>query len=173
MARPLRTDFQNALHHITSRGNERRNIFRDDTDRRMFLRLLGEAVKRFGWSLTAYVLMSNHFHLVVQTRKAANLSRGMHWFNTTYASWFNRRHERCGHLYQGRFKAKLVEEETYFAEVLRYVVLNPVRAGMVSRPEHYKWSSYRATAGLELAPEWLDLETAYTAFAPKTGIAQT
>jgi hypothetical protein len=98
--------------------------------------------------------MTNHFHLLVQTPEA-NLSRGMQWFNTAYAVWFNRRHDRSGHLYGGRFKAFVIEKESYFLEVLRYVVLNPVRAHMVERPEDYRWSSYRATAGLEPAPEWL------------------
>jgi putative transposase len=171
MARALRTDFPGALHHVTSRGNERRPIFFDDLDRSMFLTFLGQAVRRFGWSLSAYVLMTNHFHLVVQTPEA-NLSRGMHWLNTVYVVWFNRRYQRSGHLYQGRFKAFLIEKELYFMEVLRYVVLNPVRAGMVERPEDYQWSSYRATAGLEPAPDWLDLAPTLGPFAPDREIAE-
>jgi putative transposase len=163
MARPLRLDFAGALHHVTSRGNERRPIFRSNRDREAFLQLLAEAVKRFGWRVTAWVLMTNHFHLVIQTPEA-NLSRGMQWLNGTYADWFNRRHERSGHLFQGRFKSFIIEAETYSAEVLRYVVLNPVRAKMVARPEEYRWSSYRATAGLEAAPAWLDLERVYAHF---------
>jgi putative transposase len=159
MARPLRIEFAGALYHVTSRGNERRPIFRSNRDRRTFLTLLGEAVRRFGWSVTAYVLMTNHFHLVVQTPEP-NLSRGMQWLNGTYAGWFNDRHHRAGHLFQGRFHAVLVEKEAYFAELLRYVVLNPVRAKMIGRPEEYAWSSYRATAGLEAAPEWLDVAAA-------------
>jgi putative transposase len=155
MARPLRIEFPDAIHHITARGNERRNIFRDDIDRRMFLQLLGEAVTRFGWSLTAWVLMTNHFHLVLQTPRP-NLSRGMHWLNSTYASWFNHRHGRCGHLFQGRFKSILIDGETYLREVIRYVVLNPVRAGLAALPEDYQWSSYRSSAGLDSAEEWLD-----------------
>ena len=131
----------------------------------MFLALLGKAVKRFNWSLTAFVLMTNHFHLVVQTAEA-NLSRGMHWLNTAYVVWFNRTHQRSGHLYGGRFKAFLIEKETYFTEVLRYVVLNPVRAMMVERPEDYRWSSYGATAGLVEAPEWLDVEQALSLSPP-------
>ena len=163
MARPLRLEFAGALYHITSRGNEQRAIFRSDRDRKTFLVFLGQAVERFGWSLTAWVLMTNHFHLVVQTREA-NLSQGMQWLNSTYVNWFNRVHKRCGHLFQGRFKAYLVDREAYFAEVLRYVVLNPVRAKMVQRPEEYRWSSYRATAGLETAPEWLDLDSVFPLF---------
>src|SRR5215213_10285052 len=142
MARPLRIDVPGALHHVTSRGNERRPIFRSNRDREAFLQLLAEAVKRFGWSVTAWVLMTNHFHLVIQTPEA-NLSRGMQWLNGSYADWFNRRHERSGHLFQGRFKSFLIDQETYFDEVLRYVVLNPVRANMVGGPEEYRWSSYR------------------------------
>ena len=130
MARPLRLEFENALYHITSRGNERRSIFRSDRDRKTFLAFLGQTAQRFGWSITAYVLTTNHFHLVIQTPQP-NLSRGMHWLNSTYAGWFNRSRKRCGHLFQGRFKAFLIEKEAYFAEVLRYVVLNPVRAHMV------------------------------------------
>jgi putative transposase len=172
MARALRTDFSGAVNHVTSRGNERRPIFVDDRDREMFLQLLGRAVVRFGWSLAAYVLMTNHFHLLVQTPEP-NLSRGMHWLNTAYVVWFNRRHQRSGHLYGGRFKAFLIEKESYFTAVLRYVVLNPVRANMVARPEDYRWSSYRATAGLESAPEWLDMTAALAPFAPDTPLAQT
>ena len=171
MARALRTDFPGAVHHVTSRGNERRAIFVDDHDREMFLQFLGLAVKRFGWSLAAYVLMTNHFHLVVQTPEA-NLSRGMHWLNTAYVVWFNRRHERSGHLYCGRFKAFLIEKESYFTTVLRYVVLNPLRANMVARPEDYRWSSYRATAGLEEAPDWLDTPAALAPFAPDDHVAR-
>ncbi len=158
------------MHHVTCRGNEKRPIFYDDEDRVTFLKFLGQAVHRFGWSVTAYVLMTNHFHLVVQTPKAS-LSRGMHWLNTKYVGWFNRRHERSGHLYQGRFKACLVDKENYFLEVLRYVVLNPVRAGMVARPEHYQWSSYRATVGLDAPCEGLDVKSALEAFAPIPEIA--
>ncbi|HET7712134.1 MAG TPA: transposase [Thermoanaerobaculia bacterium] len=172
MARALRTDFPGAVHHVTSRGNERRPIFFDDRDREAFLDFLGQAVQRFGWSLTAYVLMTNHFHLVLQTPEP-NLSRGMHWLNTAYVGWFNRRHERSGHLYGGRFKAFLIEKETYLLEVLRYVVLNPVRAQLVDRPENYRWSSFRATAGVEPAPEWLDVGAALEPFAPDRDLAQT
>jgi REP element-mobilizing transposase RayT len=137
MARPLRLEFADALYHVTSRGNERRPIFRTIRDRQQFLLFLGIAVKRFGWSLTAWTLMTNHYHLVMQTPDP-NLSKGMHWLNSRYANWFNRTHGRCGHLFQGRFKALLVDREAYFAEVLRYVVLNPVRANLCARPEEYR-----------------------------------
>jgi len=171
MARPLRLELPGAIYHVTSRGNERRPIFRSNADRRAFLAFLGQAAKRFGWSITAWVLMTNHFHLVIQTPEP-NLSRGMHWLNGTYAAWFNRQHQRWGHLFGGRFKAFLIEKETYFAEVVRYVVLNPVRAGIVKRPEDYRWSSYRATAGMESAREWLDVDAALGAFAPDKELAR-
>src|SRR5258708_643608 len=171
MARPLRLEFPNALYHVTSRGNEQRAIFRSDRDRKAFLGFLAETVRRFGWSVTAWVLMTNHFHVVIQTPQA-NLSRGMHWFNSAYVGWFNRVHKRSGHLYQGRFKAFLIEKEAYLAEVLRYVVLNPGRAHMVERPEDYKWSSYRATAGLDAAPDWLDLASVLPFFHPEREDAQ-
>ncbi|HEU4888337.1 MAG TPA: transposase [Thermoanaerobaculia bacterium] len=171
MARPLRIEFPGALYHVTSRGNEQRPIFHDDVDRRMFLTFLGQAVKRFGWSVTAWVLMTNHFHLVIQTPEP-NLSQGMQWFNGSYAGWFNHRHHRCGHLYQGRFDGVLVEEETYFRELLRYVVLNPVRAQMVARPEDYDWSSYRSTAGLAAAENWLDIPSILGPFDDDPTIAR-
>jgi putative transposase len=163
MARPLRIEFAGALYHVTSRGNEQRTIFRSDRDREAFLAFLGKAAQRFGWSITAWVLMSNHYHLVIETPEP-NLSRGMHWLNGVYAGWFNHAHGRCGHLFQGRFHAFLVERESYLAEVLRYVVLNPVRAGIVAKPETYRWSSYRVTAGLERAPEWFDVSSALLLF---------
>ncbi len=171
MARPLRIEFPNATYHVTSRGNERRDIFYSDADREHFLMLLGRAVRRFGWSVTAWVLMTNHFHLVVQTPQP-NLSRGMQWLNGTYAAWFNARHQRVGHLFQGRFKAVLLEKERYFTNVLRYVVLNPVRARIVARPEEYYWSSYRGTAGIDQPHDWMDLDAVLAAFGQSSDIAQ-
>ena len=150
----MRIEYPGAVYHITSRGNDRRDIFLDDADRRHFLELLGEVVRRFGWIVTAYTLMTTHFHLVIET-PTPTLSRGMQWLNGSYAAWFNRRHKRWGHLLGDRFHAFLVEKESYYLELLRYVVLNPVRAKMVERPEQYTWSSYRATAGYETAPAWL------------------
>jgi REP element-mobilizing transposase RayT len=163
MTRPLRIEYPGAVYHVTSRGNERKAIFRTNADREAFLAFLGQTVKRFGWSVTAWVLMTNHFHLVIQTPEP-NLSRGMHWLNGSYAGRFNRGHKRWGHLFGGRFKAFIIEKDACFAEVLRYVVLNPVRAKMVDRPEKYRWSSYRATAGLEAPPEWLDTPAALSPF---------
>lgn len=164
MARPLRIEYPGACYHITARGNAKQAIFRDDADREILLRILGAAVKRFAWELHAYCLMGNHYHLLVQT-PVPNLSRGMKQLNGVYTQRFNRRHERVGHLFQGRFGAILVERETYLLELVRYVSLNPVRAGMVSAPEQWPWSSHKAHAALAPAPEWLRMEAILERFA--------
>ena len=165
MARPLRLEHPGAVWHITSRGNNRGNIYLGDEDHLMFLSIFAEAVRRFRWIVHAYTLMTNHFHLVLETPEPT-LSRGMKWMNGKYAQWFNRRHERSGHLFQGRFKGFLVEKESYLLTLIRYVALNPVRAGMVKRPEEYPWSSYRATAGYEPVPTWLTTDWALGPFGP-------
>jgi REP-associated tyrosine transposase len=172
MARPLRLEFPGALFHVTSRGNEQRNIFRDDRDRLWFLEHLEEAVRCFRWILTAYVLMSNHVHLLLQLTEDATLSAGMQWLNGTYARAFNWRHRRAGHLFQGRFHAPIIEKETYFLNVARYVVLNPVRAGMVADAGDYAWSSYRAMIGAAPVPAWLAAEDLLANFGEDRGIAQ-
>lgn len=171
MARPLRIQYPGALIHVTSRGNEKRPTFLDDRDRRKFLELLAQAVRRFEWVLDAYVLMSNHFHLLLELTETT-LSEGMGWLNGKYAQWFNSAHARVGHLFQGRFGSPLIEKQTYFEEVLRYTVLNPVRAKMVCHPEDYEWSSYRATAGLCDAPEWLAVDNALASFGDDRGVAR-
>ncbi|QAA75866.1 MAG: hypothetical protein BIP78_0098 [Candidatus Bipolaricaulis sibiricus] len=150
MARPLRIEFAGAVYHVTARGNAQQDIFVDDTDRLKFLEVLGSVVQRFGWVCHAYCLLPNHYHLLVETPDA-NLSRGMRQLNGVYTQAFNRRHGRVGHVLQGRFKAIVVEKDSHLLEVARYVVLNPVRAGMVRHPRQWRWSSYRATAG-EVAP---------------------
>lgn len=172
MARQLRLQFPGAIFHLTSRGIERRDIVADDDDRRLLLRLLGEATTRFRWITYQYVLMTNHYHVALQLTEEETLSRGMHWLNSRYAEHFNRRHRRVGHLFQGRFHATLVEKEPYLLEVLRYVVLNPVRAKMVPFPEDYEWSSHRATAGLCAPPPWLAVDQTLSCFAPSPGIAR-
>ena len=171
MARPLRIEYPGALWHATNRGNAGENIVRSDEDRLAFVDLLGQAVRRYGWVVTTYTLLDNHFHLVLETPDPT-LSRGMQWFQAKYAQRFNRRHKRTGHLFQGRFKAFLVDKETYLLEVLRYVALNPVRAHMVKRPEEYRWGSYRAIAGLEHAPPWLAVDHVLHQFAPDPTIAR-
>jgi len=127
----------------------------DDDDRIAFLELLDDVVGDYGWQLPAYVLMSNHYHLLFLTPQP-NLSRGMQDLDGKYASTFNARHRRVGHLFQGRFKSHVVDSEAYLLAVARYIVLNPVRAGMVASAGEWRWSSYRATAGLDVIPSWLD-----------------
>jgi putative transposase len=171
MSRPLRLEYPGSLWHITSRGNAKQDIFSDDCDREFFLGLLGTCVERFSWILTAYVLMSNHFHLVVELT-CETLSRGMQWLNGKYSQAFNRRHDRVGHLFQGRPDMRLVEQETYGLELLRYVVLNPVRAGMVARPEDYVWSSHRALLGEAPAPDWLAVDDVLVRFGSERALAR-
>ncbi len=155
MARPLRLEFPGAVWHVTNRGVEQRSIYGDDRDRIHFLQLVEKVIDDFRWQLRAYVLMSNHYHLFFRTPQT-NLSRGMKDLDGEYASYFNARYRRVGHLFQGRFGGQLVDSETYLLSLSRYIVLNPVRAGMVETPGDWRWSSYRATAGLEAAPHWLD-----------------
>jgi putative transposase len=157
MARPLRILYPGALYHVVSRGNARAPIFFADRDRRVFLRVLAKVVADHHWLCHAYCLMPNHYHLVIQTPEA-NLSQGMQQLNGIYTQRFNRLNERVGHVFQGRFKAIVVEEESHLFELARYVVLNPVRAAMVSDAEDYRWSSLRATAGLTRAPAWLSVD---------------
>lgn len=157
MSRPLRLEFPGAVWHVTSRGNERREVFRDDADRELFLSILGRTVGLFCWKLHAYVLMGNHVHLLVETPEPT-LSRGMRQVNGLYTQAFNRRHRRSGHLFQGRFKAVLVEKESHLLELCRYVILNPVRAKAAPSARAWPWSSYGATAGLREAPEWLETD---------------
>jgi REP element-mobilizing transposase RayT len=154
MARPLRLEYEGALYHITSRGNARDNIFTDDRDRHRFLEILSDSVKRHMWVCHAYCLMTNHYHLIIET-PAAGLARGMQLLNGVYTQWFNHRHNRVGHLFQGRYKAILVEKESYLLELVRYVAMNPVRAGMVQTAADWPWSSYLATAGQVAIPDFL------------------
>ncbi len=169
MARPLRLEHAGALWHVTSRGNERRTIFcDDDADRSCFLAVLAEVVDLFAWRLHAYVLMGNHYHLLLETPEP-NLSRGMHRLNAIYSQRFNRSHDRTGHLLQGRFKAILVEKERHLLELVRYVVLNPVRAGLVPDAGDWPWSNYLATAGLRQAPAWLETEWTIFRFGGGSG----
>jgi len=147
MARPLRIEFADALYHVTARGNGRQNIFHDDHDNRKFLEIFGKTSDRFHWICHAFCLMGNHYHLMIETPDA-NLSQGMHHLNATFCQAHHKRYHTVGHLFQGRFKAIVVDRDSYLLELARYVVLNPVRAGLVARPEDWPWSSYRAMAGL-------------------------
>lgn len=153
MARPLRIEYSGALYHVTARGNAREDMFLDDADRASFLEVYAQVSQRFHWRCHAYCLMSNHYHFVLETPDA-NLSQGMRHLNGVYTQRFNRRHGRPGHVLQGRFKAILMERESYLLEVCRYVVLNPVRAKMVRSAREWPWSSYRATAGQAEGASW-------------------
>src|SRR5713226_7604890 len=156
MARPLRLEFPGALYHVIVRGNERKAVFRNDGDRLDYLERLGRYGKKFGFRLLAYCLMDNHVHLAIETGKAP-LSRIMAGLQSSYTQYFNRRHDRVGHLFQGRYKAFLVEEDPYALALLRYIHENAVKAKVVERPEQYGWSSdrfYRRGRG----PEWLDCD---------------
>jgi len=155
VSRPLRIQYPGAFYHVTSRGNEQKEIFKSRRDREKFLAYLESAVRRYGSVIHAYCLMSNHYHLVLET-PAGNLSQIMRHINGAYTIYFNVKRKRAGHLFQGRYKAILVEADEYATELSRYLHLNPVRAGMTSLPEEYQWSSYRGYIGLSKAPDWLN-----------------
>lgn len=168
MARPIRVEFPDAVYHVTARGNEKKAIYRDDDDREKFMATLEETVDRFGVVVHAFCLMPNHYHLLLQT-PCANLSAAVGWLQTTYSIRFNRRHRRSGHLFQGRYKAYLVEADSYAEELIKYIHLNPVRlkdkrkAIPVERKRelgNYRWSSHRAYAGLDddSSLPWLSLD---------------
>jgi REP element-mobilizing transposase RayT len=142
MARPLRIIYEGAFYHVTARGNERKRIFLSRTDKEKFLSYLQDGIRKYGVVLHAYVLMENHYHLLVETPKA-NLPSFMHTLNSAYTTYFNIKRKRSGHLFQGRYKAFLVSADSYLLELSRYIHLNPVRSGIVKKPEEYPYSSYR------------------------------
>jgi len=155
MTRPLRLEFPNALYHITSRGDRRENIYDDDIDREVFLDILGNVVTDYNWLCHGYCLMDNHYHLIIETLDG-NLSKGMRQLNGVFTQATNRRHSRTGHLFQGRYKAILVDKDQYLLELARYVVLNPLRAkGMIRSIEDWPWSNYLAFIGDAEVQEWL------------------
>jgi REP element-mobilizing transposase RayT len=163
MSRPLRLEYPGATWHVHNRGVERRDIFLDDRDRIAFLEFLAEAIEHFRWRLHAYVLMINHYHLLIETIEPT-LSRGMKALNGDYAREFNWRHDRVGHLFQGRFNAHLIDSEEYLLAVARYIVRNPVRSGMVDDPADWNWSSHRAACGRTAAPAWLTTDVVLRRF---------
>src|SRR3989304_9487258 len=171
MSRPLRLEYPGAVYHLTSRGNARQEIFLDDTDRELFLSPLSHVISRYGWLCPAYCLMDNHYHLLIETPKP-NLSSGMRQLNGVYTQSFNRRHRRVGHIFQGRYKAILVEKEAHLLELCRYVVLNPLRVDPGARVENWCWSSYLATAGLAPVPEFLTVDWVLRQFGRTRGEAQ-
>jgi REP element-mobilizing transposase RayT len=164
MARPLRLEYPGAVYHLTSRGNARQDIFAGDADREKFLSILAATVGRYKWLCHAYCLMDNHYHLLLETPDP-NLSLGMRMLNGVYTQAFNRDHQRVGHVFQGRYQAVLVEKDAHLLELCRYIVLNPVAAGMVTGPEQWPWSSYRATAFNENAPDFLSTSWVLGQFA--------
>ncbi|QBQ54057.1 transposase [Nitrosococcus wardiae] len=170
MARPLRIEFSGALYHVTSRGDRKEDIYQDDADRKIYLGVLGEVCERFNWVLHAYCLMDNHYHLLVETPDG-NLAKGMRHLNGVYTQRFNARHKRVGHVFQGRYKAILVQKKAYLLELARYIVLNPVRARKARSAKDWPWSSYRATAGLGKGPMWLHSKWILSAFSRRKGEA--
>jgi REP element-mobilizing transposase RayT len=157
MARPLRVDIPKGVYHVTARGLEKRRIVRDRADRQKWMELLSRVATRRDWQVYAWALLENHYHIFLRVPHA-DLSHGMHDLNAGYAIVFNRRHRRCGSLFQGRFKGILVQEEYHYWELTRYVHLNPVRAGLVSDPEAYPWSSCGFYFQRRSAPSWLAWE---------------
>lgn len=157
MPRDLRVNFPGAIYHVTSRGNNGRLIFVDDRDREQFLYRLAGVARALEWKCRAFCLMSNHYHLFVETPKG-DLPEGMLRLNGPYARAFNKRHGRRGHLFENRYHAALIQDESHFLEVCRYIVLNPVRAGLCETPDEWRWSSYLATVGATRTPAYLDLD---------------
>jgi putative transposase len=157
MGRPLRIEYPGAFYHVTSRGNEQKDVFKSQRDREKFLEYLASATERYGAAIHAYCLMNNHYHLLLET-PGGNLSQIMRHINGAYTNYFNVKRKRSGHLFQGRYKAILVEANSYGTELSRYIHLNPVRAGMVARPEEYRWSSLRSYIGQCHPPEWLKMD---------------
>ena len=171
MSRPLRIEYPGAVYHVTSRGNEKKPVFKDDQDRENFLNTIQHVSKRYNWICHAYCLMTNHFHLLIETPDG-NLSLGMRQLNGVYTQLFNKWHGRVGHLFQGRDRAILIQKDSHLLEVCRYVVLNPVRARMVERPEEWKWSSYLATAGKTRPHPCLTTDWVLGQFSGKRGKAE-
>lgn len=166
MARPIRVEFEGAYYHLMARGNERKAIFKDDRDRQLFLQTLQEVIGQYGLILHCYCLMSNHYHLVIQTPRG-NLSRAMAWFQGTYTNRYNRRHQRSGHLFQGRYKSQIIEADEYAIKLICYIHLNPVRGRNKSQPldqdkrqllEQYAWSSHCYYSGKLKAADWINLD---------------
>ncbi|MDX8411987.1 MAG: transposase [Mariprofundaceae bacterium] len=171
MARPLRIEVEGGLYHVTSRGDRREAIYEDHEDRQKFLTILGDVIGQMRWFCYGYCLMDNHYHLLIETPDC-NLAKGMRQLNGIYTQASNRRHGRCGHLFQGRYKSIMVDAEAHLLELSRYVVLNPVRAGMAADPSDWPWSSYSGTAGKAKAPDWLAADRLLAHFAKQPAAAR-
>ena len=166
MTRQPRLQIADTIYHITSRGDRREPIFSDDIDRQNWLRVLEDVCQRFDWRVHAFCQMGNHYHLVAETPEN-NLSAGMHRLNGVYTQRFNYRHGGSGHLFQGRFHSEIVHRQAHLLETVRYVVLNPVRAGLVATPGGWQWSSYAMTCEETRAPIWLETEWVLAQFAER------
>lgn len=171
MARPLRIQFPGALYHVMSRGDDRRPIVRDDRDRDRRLDWLARTVAAYGWRLYAFAILDNHDHLFLETPEP-NLSAGMQFLNGSYTSYVNIRHQRAGHLFQGRYKAHVIENEGHYWEISRYIHLNPLRAGLVGRPEEWPWSSYRGYHAASRALSWVDYDRVLSEFGKEPAKAR-
>ena len=163
MGRAWRIEYEGALYHLMSRGNDGQDIYLNDTDRNLFLETISEMSERFEVDIFAYVLMSNHYHLLVRTNRA-NLKKAMHWFGTAYTRRFNNRNSKSGHLFQGRYKSILVQNDAYVMRLSCYVHRNPLRSGIVRRLIDYKWSSYPIYAYAKKGPDWLSSEVIWSYF---------
>jgi REP element-mobilizing transposase RayT len=171
MSRPLRVEYSGAYYHVINRGNNQENIFLNDRDREKFIEYLEKANERYSIVIHTYCLMSNHFHLLVETAEP-NLSVAMQWINVSYATYFNRKRGRHGHLFQGRFKAILVDADEYLKHLSRYIHLNPLRAKMVSSAAKYKWSSYGYFIGKKKPPEFIETDWILSGFGKNKKEAQ-
>jgi putative transposase len=171
MARQLRIEFPGAFYHVMSRGNGKQPIFVSDEDRHFFISCLGKAYDRYQSIIHAYCLMENHYHLLVETPNA-QLSKIMQSVNTTYSVYFNKKHNQCGHLYQGRFKAILVQAEEYGRELGPYVHLNPIRAKLADDPEQYPWSNYREYLGTMPSRPWTSTSLILSSFGTRLACAR-
>jgi len=172
MAREPRIEMPGGIYHVGSRGNRGCVVFEDDFERRMFLRLLSLTTKRFGWICHSYVLMSNHFHLLVQL-DVGGLSEGMQLLNGCFATFSNRRHGYVGqHLFRNRFWSEQIEDEAHVLQIARYIVLNPIRARICESPEEWLWSSYRACAGIDFAPSFLAVTRHLQLFGVRPSVAR-
>jgi len=170
MTRPLRLEFPGALYHVTARGDRKKSIFLDHDDRRQWLDILDLVCSRFNFIVHAYCQMNNHYHLMIETVEG-NLAQGMRQLNSIYSQKFNRQHRFVGHVFQGRYTAILVQKESYLLELARYVVLNPVRAGVVDDPKDWPWGSYNFTTGERDAPAWLETTWLLSQFGPSPDLA--
>jgi len=170
MARLLRIEYPGAFYHVTSRGNEQKDVFKSHTDRERFLGYLESATTRYDAVIHAYCLMNNHYHLLMET-PAGNLSQIMRHLNGAYTTYFNVKRKRSGHLFQGRYKAILVEADEYATELSRYIHLNPLSTNIVARPEEYQWSSYKCYTGQSRSPSWLKTDFIMKYFAANSAEA--